>query len=271
MVVFAAVAGFLLLRDGGDKRDAGVVAAADALARQRFDARCAGAGDAQHRRPVAVGAVGAAGAGGEGLAWLTPPLRLAGAALSDRYRLDDRYDRGCAFEECIARLLRVSFGAASDPDEAKRHAEGFLFVEALDPRDLALYRYRAGIGVARWRNGREIEQARVASGEEPGPAVYGFVVQREAVERTSARWGVRWEDISTADDRRDGIAGSALTVFDLSSDEMIGRRTGYTFAARPATATATKAASAASASCPELPAAGAPGSADRDFILALLR
>ena len=101
------------------------------------------------------------------------PLRLAGGRLSDRVRLDDAFDRGCSFDQCIAGLLRISFGAASDPDEAARHAEGFRYVEALDPRDLARYRYQAGIGVVRWLTAAEIDRAFAATGEHPGPAVYG--------------------------------------------------------------------------------------------------
>jgi hypothetical protein len=199
---------------------------------------------------------------GEGLAWLTPTLRLAGARLSDRYRWDDAYDRGCTFEECIARLLRVSFGAASNPDEAARHANGFAYVEVLDPRDLELYRYRAGIGVARWRDGREIEQLLLASGEEPGPAVYDFVLQRDAIDGYTAPYGIRWDDTSSADDRRLGIAGSALVVLDLRSGELIGRRTGYTLSSRAGDG-------GTHAACPSFTAVGPPGSADRDFILAL--
>ena len=232
-------------------------AAAAGQARQRFEELCRNVGDV--RRNVAVSAEA-----GEGLAWLTPSLKLAGAGLSDRYREADAYDRGCTFEECIARLLRVSFGAASNPDEAARHAKGSDYVEVLDPRDLELYRYRAGIGVARWRDAREIEQLLLASGEEPGPAVYDFVLQRDAIEGYGARYGIRWDDTSTADDRRLGIAGSALAVLDLSSGEVLGRRTGYTLSARAAD-TGTR------ATCPSFASVAPPGSADRDFILALLR
>jgi hypothetical protein len=228
-------------------------AVAAGQARLRFAELCRGAGD--ERRNVAVSAEA-----GEGLAWLTPPLRLAGAGFSDRYRHADAYDRGCTFEECIARLLRVSFGAASNPDEAARHAKGFAYVEVLDPRDLELYRYRAGIGVARWRDAREIEQLLLASGEEPGPAVYDFVLQRDAIEGYRARYGIRWDDTSTADDRRLGIAGSALAVLDLKSGELIGRRTGYTLSSRAVDA-------GTRATCPSFASVAPPGSADRGLHL----
>jgi hypothetical protein len=250
--VAVAVAGALYVARSAHDQSA----AAARQARERFDALCRGAGD--ERRAVAVAASAA-----EGVAWLAPPLRLAGAGLSDRYRQADAYDRGCAFEECIARLLRVTFGATSNPEAAARHAEGFAWVEALDPRDLEIYRYSAGIGVARWRDAREIEQLLRASGEEPGPAVYDFIVQRDAIEGYSARYGIRWSETSTPEDRTLGIAGSTLAVLDLKSGELIGRRTGYTLASRVDAA-------GARATCPSLVSAAPPGTADRDFILALL-
>lgn len=246
-----AIAWSLLAVRSADDRNA-----AATHARQRFDELCRGAGD--ERRNVAVTAEAS-----DGLAWLTPPLRLAGAGLSDRYRQADAYDRGCAFEDCIARLLRVTFGEASNPKEAARHAKGFAFVEALDPRDLELYRYSAGIGVARWRDAREIERLRLASGEEPGPAVYDFILQRDAIEGYSARVGIRWNDTSTLEDRSLGIAASALDVLDMNSGQLIGRRTGYTLSSRAAEAGARE-------TCPAFPSDAPPGSADRDFILALL-
>ena len=248
---------WLLVRSQAELAEHRQAVAADE-ARHRFDALCRAAGD-ERRHGVVVSTQ----ADEDGLAWLAPPLRLAGTALSNRYRDDDAYDRGCMFEDCVARLLRVSFGAASNPAEAARQTIGFAWVEVLDPRDLALYRYRAGIGVARWRDGREIEQLRRASGEEPGPAVYDFVLQRDEIEGYRARYAIRWDDTSTARDRRLGIAGSALSVLDLASGELIGRRTGYTLSGPAVHAGATARCSTASAS--------PPGSADRDFILNVLR
>ena len=165
-------------------------------------------------------------------------------------------------ELCISRLLRVTFGATSNPEAAARHAKGFAWIEALDPRDLELYCYSAGIGVARWRDAREIEQLLHASGEEPGPAVYDFILQRDAIEGYSARYGIRWGDSSTPEDRTLGIAAGVLAVLDLKSGELIGRRTGYTLASR--------AGGGARATCPSLVSAAPPGTAHRDFLLALL-
>ena len=232
-----------------------------------FAKRCRAAGD-ERRSARASGA--------EGLVWMPRPLRLAGSRLSDRLRFDDAFDSGCTFEQCIARLLRVSFGAASDPDEAARHGEGFRYVEALDPRDLTRYRYQAGIGVVRWLTAAEIDRALAATGEQPGPAVYGLVVQREEIDAFSAAYGIVWDDISTADDRAHGIAGSALTVLDLASGDVIGRRIGYAIDVRHDAGGAREASAGRSPTartCPPAPPTGSRrfGSADRDFALSLLR
>lgn len=214
--------------------------------------------------------------GVEGLAW----VKRAGTAPSDRYRLDDPFDRGCDFEECIGRLLRVTFGAASNPEEAARHAVGYRYIEAVDPRELLRYRYSAGIGVVHWRSADEIETALRSSGEEPGPAVYGFALQREKIEAFGVRYAITWDDISTPADREYGIAGSALLVFDLQTGEVLGRRIGYTVAARPGreSAGATASPIALQTTCPGLPASGpAPSrrlerrTQDRDFALKVLR
>ena len=263
LAIGAALGGGVAWRAAQERREQAHSVEASAV----FAERCRAAGE---QRP-SVGATGVA----EGLLWMPRPLRLAGGRLSDRVRLDDAFDRGCSFDQCIAGLLRISFGAASDPDAAAKHAEGFRYVEALDPRDLARYRYQAGIGVVRWLTAPEIDRAFAATGEHPGPAVYGPVVQREEIDAFSAPHGIAWDDISTEEDRVHGIAGSALTVLDLKTGETIGRRIGYTIGARRDDGAASRGSgrSPAVQSCPPAEAIGSQrsGTADRDFALSLLR
>lgn len=49
----------------------------------------------------------------------------------------------------------------------------------------------------------------------------------EAVDELRARYAITWEDISTPEDRRYWVAGGTLTIFDISSGEVIAQRTGY--------------------------------------------
>ena len=179
--------------------------------------RCTTAGETIVRR---IGGV-------DGILWMKWRGDLSVDAFTDRGRLDDPYGHDCGLDDCIASLLRASYGAASDPEAARRHAKGFDWVETVDPSAPTRYRYEAGVDVVHWRNAGEIAEARRSSGAEPGPAVYGFAVKREEIDAFSARYGLRWNDISTPEDRAHWIAGSTLEIVDLESGEVIARRTGY--------------------------------------------
>src|SRR5690349_7322136 len=65
--------------------------------------RCATAGETIFRR---IGGV-------EGVLWMKWRGDLSADAFSDRFRLDDPYGHDCGLDECIARLLSTSYGAAS--------------------------------------------------------------------------------------------------------------------------------------------------------------
>lgn len=49
----------------------------------------------------------------------------------------------------------------------------------------------------------------------------------EAIENPVSRFGVSWEDISTAEDRKYWIAGSRLRVIDLEDNSVVAERIGY--------------------------------------------
>ena len=197
---------------------------AEHLARRDLEAalalyaqRCATAGEAIFRRVRGV----------DGILWMKWRGDLSADAFSGRTRLDDPLGHDCGLDDCIARLLRASYGAASDPEAARRHPTGFRWVETVDPRAASRYRYVAGVDVVHWRDGGEIAEARRRTGAEPGPAVYGYAVKREEIDAFSARYGLRWLDLSTAEDRARWIAGSALEVVDLETGDVLARRVAY--------------------------------------------
>jgi hypothetical protein len=49
----------------------------------------------------------------------------------------------------------------------------------------------------------------------------------ESIERPVSRFAIAWEDISTPDDRAYWVAGSRLSVLDLSDDSIVAERIGY--------------------------------------------
>jgi hypothetical protein len=198
--------------------------ARDFLAQRDLDAalalytqRCASAGETIYRR---VGAV-------DGLLWMKWRDDLSADAFTARSRLDDPYGHDCGLDDCVASLLRASYGDASDLEAASAHATGFRWVETVDPRAPTRWRYVAGIDVVHWRDAGEIAEARRSSGAEPGPAVYGYAVKREEIDTFGARYGLRWNDISTAEDRAHWIAGGSLEIVDLETGEILARRVGY--------------------------------------------
>jgi len=178
--------------------------------------RCKGAGEKINRTIEGV----------DGIVWMK--WRPKEANDSDQFKLNDPYGHDCHGEDCIKRLLRVTRGAELDPNDAKQHTEGFRFVETTDPNDGMTYRYIGVIKTIRHRTAEQIKQYKEnTSGRDPGPDVYGFVLERERIEKFSVRYGVTWDDISTPEDRKQWVAGSSLRVVDLQTNEVIAERVGY--------------------------------------------
>jgi hypothetical protein len=50
---------------------------------------------------------------------------------------------------------------------------------------------------------------------------------RVSIERSESQFGVRWEDISTPDDRKYWIAGSRFSIINLKDNSLIAERIGY--------------------------------------------
>lgn len=183
-----------------------------------FEERCKTSGEKINRTVENV----------EGVVWMK--WREPGLNRDDQFKLDDPYGRDCGGQDCIAELLHATQGVILDPDArdaASRHKGPYRFVESIDPRDGVRYRYTAAIRSVRPRTPQEIEQYKRNTGRDPGPDVYDFAVEKAAIDKFSARYGVIWDDISTREDREHWIAGGSLKVIDLQTNEAIGERVGY--------------------------------------------
>lgn len=140
-----------------------------------------------------------------------------GESVADQFRLDDPYGHDSTNDEYIHNFLR---GFYHHPQRKPAPHEGALrlgydFVEAVDPKDGKLYRFTSRV-------------------EEPGLTdkryLKGYthrVLDRKPIEKRSARYGVKFEDISTRQEREYWIAASSLKVIDLDTDEVLGERIGY--------------------------------------------
>lgn len=181
-----------------------------------FDERCKSAGERIHRSVENV----------DGVVWMK--WRPKSVNLDSQYTLDDPYGGDCGGEDCILKLLRVSKDADKYAQGAARHKGVYRFVETEDPRDGRKYRYIAAIKAVRQRSPEQRElAAKNNSGVDPGPNVYDVVLEREPIERFSARYGITWDDISTREDRDHWVAGGSLKVLDLQTNEVIAERVGY--------------------------------------------
>ncbi|KAI5912435.1 hypothetical protein [Thauera sp. 2A1] len=134
----------------------------------------------------------------------------------DQYRLDDPYGSDSIGTDYILNFLQ---GFYYQPPNARPQGfpprTGYRFVEARDSEDGQLYRY-TGRYEEPWQANKSYLKGYVR-----------FVLDRTLIRTSSARYGVRFDDISTRTDREHWIAGSSLKVVDLQTQAVIGERLGY--------------------------------------------
>jgi hypothetical protein len=154
-----------------------------------FEMRCRSAGERITRTVDNV----------DGVMW----MKWRGEAFdeSDQFTPEDPYGRGCGGEACIAGLLfeyRMVPGAGGLVPSRRRM---YSYVEAIGPVDGRTYRYRKASADAQ--------------------------LEREQVASRLAQYGVEWVDVSTPEDRQHWVAGGALRIVDLRTNEVVAERIGY--------------------------------------------
>lgn len=140
-----------------------------------------------------------------------------GESAEDQFALTDPYGNDVVGDGYISNFLRDSFYYA---DKSKLPVgfpprTGYRYVEAVDPKDGKLYRY----------TGRVEEPWRTDQRYATGTRI--FVMTRHEVTARTARYGIKFEDISTREEREHWIAGSSLKVIDLETNEVLAERVGY--------------------------------------------
>ncbi len=183
-------------------------------AKELFDARCKMAGEEITRKIHNV----------DGVVWMK--WRPAGLN-REQFALDDPYGKDCTMEGCILRLLRGNEVRAADQEPGAKPKLGYRFVETIDPRDGVRYRY-TGVFKSITDVPKEQFSEHVRS-TGSGAELDGrfLALQREPINSFSARFGITWDDVSTRDDRESWIAGGAVKVIDLQTQETIAERLGY--------------------------------------------
>ncbi len=184
----------------------------------RFNERCKSAGEKVNRTVENV----------DGVVWMKWREPISNADnFASQFKLNDPYGQDCGEQDCIANLLRATKGSELNPEEAKRHSNGYRFVETIDPSDGIRYRYVAVIKLRSIWTEEAIAREKQLTGKTIGPSDYAFAMEREPIDKYSARYGITWDDISTQEDREHWIAGGSLKVIDLQTNEVIAERDGY--------------------------------------------
>lgn len=136
----------------------------------------------------------------------------------DQFKLNDPYGNDTSGDSYLLNFLEGAYHhrprkTPVQPWEPPRI--GYRYVEAVDHRDGRLTRYTSRLdrpdlrakGVNEW--------------------FVTFMLDRTPIPHRTARYGVKFEDISSREEREHWIAGSSLKVIDLQTQEVLGERIGY--------------------------------------------
>jgi hypothetical protein len=144
-------------------------------------------------------------------------LRPSEVNYADQFALDDPYGRDLNGDGYIESFVRGSYQAntTEKPAQGSPPRLGYLYVDAIDPKDRVRYRYTGRIEEP-WQTNKTFLKGYMR-----------FVLSKEAASGSAPRYGVTYEDISTREEREYWIAGSSLKVVDLQINEVIAERVGY--------------------------------------------
>ena len=135
----------------------------------------------------------------------------------EQFAMDDPYGRDLRGEGYLLTFLRGSYQAQTKgtPLPGAPPRLGYLYVEAVDPKDGKRYRYTGRIEEP-WQFDKSYLKG-----------YKRFVMERIDAPGPAPRYGITYDDISTREEREYWIAGSSLRVIDLKTQEVMAERIGY--------------------------------------------
>lgn len=134
------------------------------------------------------------------------------------FALDDPYGRDMGGDGYIESFLRGEYQATHTGTRIPGSPPplvGYLYVEALDPKDGKRFRYTGRIEEP-WQYNKSYSQG-----------YKRFVLDKAPAKGKPPRYGVTYDDISTREERAYWIAGSSLKIIDLKTNEVMAERIGY--------------------------------------------
>lgn len=149
----------------------------------------------------------------------TEANRNQGERAEDQFRLSDPYGHDLTGPGYLETFLRDSFHYSRTTSWPKENPpyKGYEFVEAVDPNDGQVYRYTGHVEEP-WQSDKSYLKGYMR-----------FVLKKKLIGQRTARYGVKFEDISTHEERSNWIAGSSLKVIDMQTQQVIAERVGYMF------------------------------------------
>lgn len=152
-------------------------------------------------------------------------LRSGKINFGEQFTLDDPYGSDLDGDGYIVSFLRGSYQANTKrgplvPGSPPRL--GYLYVEAIDPKDGKRYRYTGGI--------KQVTHVHHMSMGGDGKTTFqtmAYVLDKVPATGPAPRYGVTYDDLSTREEREYWIAGSSLRVIDLKTNEVMAERIGY--------------------------------------------
>jgi len=207
LVVLGLFLGPVLLREWEVRRERDAFLTRQKVGQAHFQERCKTAGEKIARTVENVDGI------------LLMKLRPERVDYYDQFTPDDVYGHDRGGEDYIKSFLRATLGAELIEEmreaERPRNRQGYAWVEAVDPKDKQLYRYRLRLFRPHDRDKKWLETHIAPE------------LVRELIDKPTARYGLTWDGISTREDREQWVAGGVLKVIDLQSNEAIAERRGY--------------------------------------------
>jgi len=151
-------------------------------------------------------------------------LRPGKINFGDQFLLDDPYGRDLGGDGYIVSFLRGSFQAntSGTPPPGFPPRLGYLYVEAVDPKDGKRYRYTGGM-----KQVTHVHHVTMGGDGKTTFQTMDYVLDKVLAPGPAPRYGITYDDISTREEREYWIAGSSLRVIDLKTQEVMAERIGY--------------------------------------------
>ena len=147
---------------------------------------------------------------------------------SNQFEMDDPYGKDSVAESYVKTFFSGFYRIPNNPPPNWKRRLGYLYVDAIDPKDGKRYRYTGSVKAV-GKMDATAPNVKFDLKRDPNfdLNIYAFVLDRTPATGPVPRYGVTYDDISTREEREHWIAGSSLRIIDMQTNEVIAERIGY--------------------------------------------